>query len=283
MLRRLDHVGIAVPDAGAALRQLQKVLGLAHLYSEAIPQEGVTAHFLDAKTARLEVLEATRPDSPVARFVAKRKGGLHHVAFAVADIHAEFRRLKDLGFTPLSAEPTRGAAGKYIFFLHPKQTAGILVEFCQEAADASAAASVVLVSSTPCPSLLTRLRRLGTTVVAHDFSTWHDSRQIPAPAHMVLVGGVRRDAARVLRSGPKACLSYALHLLDSADMLPVIEHTVPLLISAPDTHQETAVQLFARCPGSTLCILPTDQQVPVRVDPAALAQVLAGHFRAAAT
>lgn len=128
---RLEHIGIAVRDADAITELYEQLLGLRPYKAETVEREGVRTHFLQAGTAKLELLEALGPDSPVAKYLDKRGEGLHHLAFEVADIHAEMQRLRDLGFTPLSDEPRPGADGKLIFFLHPKQTHGVLVEFCQ--------------------------------------------------------------------------------------------------------------------------------------------------------
>ncbi len=128
---RLEHIGIAVRDAAAVASLYEQLLGHGPYKAETVEREGVRTHFIQAGTAKLELLEALGPDSPVAKYLERRGEGLHHLAFEVDDIHAEMQRLRDLGFTPLSDEPRPGADGKLIFFLHPKQTHGVLVEFCQ--------------------------------------------------------------------------------------------------------------------------------------------------------
>ena len=127
----LEHVGLAVDDPEAVARLYETLLGIRPYKKERVEHEGVQTHFLSAGTAKLELLEALGADSPVARFLEKRGEGLHHLAFEVCDIHAQMQRLRQLGFTPLSDEPRRGADGKLIFFLHPKETHGVLIEFCQ--------------------------------------------------------------------------------------------------------------------------------------------------------
>ncbi len=129
----LEHVGIAVEDPDAATRLYEALLDVRPYKHERVDHEGVQTHFLAAGHAKLELLEALGPDSPVARFLEKRGEGLHHLAFEVDDIHAHMQRLRERGFTPLTDEPRPGADGKLIFFLHPKETHGVLVEFCQNA------------------------------------------------------------------------------------------------------------------------------------------------------
>ena len=131
MHQTLDHVGIAAeqPEAVAAL--YEKLLGGRPYKQETVEHEGVRTHFIQAGATKLELLEALGPDSPVQRFLDKRGEGLHHLAFEVADVQAEMERLQKLGFQPLSDAPRPGADGKLIFFLHPKDTHGVLVEFCQ--------------------------------------------------------------------------------------------------------------------------------------------------------
>ncbi len=130
---KLEHVGIAVKDA-AAVGELYRVLfGAAPYKEERVEREGVRTIFYDAGGTKVELLEATTPDSPIAKFLEKRGEGLHHLAFAVADVDAEIVRLKAAGFTLLADEAKPGADNKRIVFLHPKGTHGVLVELCGEA------------------------------------------------------------------------------------------------------------------------------------------------------
>lgn len=128
---RLEHIGIAVDDVNAVTSLYEALLGVRPYKTEGVEREGVRTHFVSTESAKLELLEALGPDSPVAKYLDKRGEGLHHLAFEVGDIHAQMRRLREAGFTPLSDDPRAGADGKLIFFLHPKQTHGVLVEFCQ--------------------------------------------------------------------------------------------------------------------------------------------------------
>lgn len=128
---RLEHIGLAVADPETVAALYETLLGVQPYKRERVEREGVQTHFIAAGPAKLELLEALGPDSPVARYLDKRGEGLHHLAFEVDDIHAHMATLREKGFTPLSDEPKPGADGKLIFFLHPKQTHGVLVEFCQ--------------------------------------------------------------------------------------------------------------------------------------------------------
>ncbi len=132
-MTRLEHLGIAVRDADATAALYDQLFGYRPYKRERVESEGVETVFLDARGAKLELLEATRPDSPIAGFIDKRGEGLHHVAFEVRDIHAQHARLGEAGFRLLNDAPKRGADGKLIFFVHPKDTGGVLVEFCQSA------------------------------------------------------------------------------------------------------------------------------------------------------
>lgn len=128
---RLEHIGIAVDEVNAVVERFQELLGVRPYKAETIDTQQVRTHFLDAETAKLELLEALDDDSPVQRFLDRRGEGLHHLAFEVEDAAATMTRLRDAGFDLLSETPQHGADDKRIFFVHPKQTHGVLVEFCE--------------------------------------------------------------------------------------------------------------------------------------------------------
>jgi len=100
--------------------------------TEAVEREGVMTSFFRMGESKIELLEATSPDSPIARFIEKKGEGIHHIAFEVEDIYAEMERLKGEGFTLLHPEPKPGADNKLICFLHPRDTNGVLIELCME-------------------------------------------------------------------------------------------------------------------------------------------------------
>ena len=131
-LTRIEHIGIAVKDLEAAEALYTKLLGLAPYKREAVEREGVITSFFRAGPNKIELLESTDPDGPIARAIDKRGEGVHHIAFEVADIRAEMARLKAEGFTLLSEEPKPGADNKLVCFVHPKSAGGVLVELCQE-------------------------------------------------------------------------------------------------------------------------------------------------------
>ncbi|WP_138991293.1 methylmalonyl-CoA epimerase [Larkinella sp. C7] len=132
MLTNVEHIGIAVKSLTASNALFTKLLGKKPYKAEAVESEGVTTSFFKVNQTKIELLEATRPDSPIAKFLEKKGEGIHHIAFEVSDIYAEIERLKTEGFTPLNETPKRGADNKLVCFLHPKETNGVLVELCQE-------------------------------------------------------------------------------------------------------------------------------------------------------
>jgi methylmalonyl-CoA epimerase len=131
---KLDHVGIAVPSIDDALG-VYTALGLELAGTEEVPEQGVRVAFLPIGDTRLELLEPTGPDSPIARHIERRGPGLHHLSFRVDDIRAAMARLAGAGFRLLSEEPQPGAHGTQVCFIHPKSAAGVLVELSQPAAD----------------------------------------------------------------------------------------------------------------------------------------------------
>ncbi len=134
-MRKIEHIGIAVNDLEASNRLFEKLLGTAPYKEEEVASEGVKTSFFKNGPNKIELLEATTPDSPIAKFLEKKGEGIHHIAFDVDDILAETARLKKEGFTVLNDAPKRGADNKLVVFLHPKGTNGVLVELCQEIKD----------------------------------------------------------------------------------------------------------------------------------------------------
>jgi methylmalonyl-CoA/ethylmalonyl-CoA epimerase len=131
-MRKIEHLGIAVSDLQASSALFEKLLGKASYKQEHVAGEGVETLFFEVGDTKIELLQATREDSPIAKFIAKKAEGIHHIAFDVADIYAEVDRLKAEGFEVLNETPKEGADNKLIVFLHPKTTNGVLVELCQE-------------------------------------------------------------------------------------------------------------------------------------------------------
>lgn len=131
-MRKIEHLGIAVRNLGAANKVYESLLGVPPYKTEEVAGEGVNTSFFQCGESKIELLEATRQDSPIAKFIEKKGEGIHHIAFAVADIRAEVARLKAQGFVVLNEEPKKGADNKWVVFLHPKSAHGVLVELCQD-------------------------------------------------------------------------------------------------------------------------------------------------------
>lgn len=129
---KIEHIGIAVKNLEASNVLFEKLLGVSHYKIEEVASEGVKTSFFKSGPNKVELLEATTLDSPIAKFLEKRGEGVHHIAFAVDDIVAEIERLKGEGFVILNETPKKGADNKLVAFLHPKGTNGVLVELCQE-------------------------------------------------------------------------------------------------------------------------------------------------------
>jgi len=129
---KLEHIGIAVSNIKEANQLFGQLLGKDHYKIEQVGSESVNTSFFEAGDVKVELLEATSPESPIARFIEKRGEGIHHIAFEVEDIEAEMQRLKGLGFQVLNEAPKPGADNKLVCFLHPKSANGVLIELCQE-------------------------------------------------------------------------------------------------------------------------------------------------------
>jgi methylmalonyl-CoA/ethylmalonyl-CoA epimerase len=129
---KIEHLGIAVKNLEQSNGLFEKLFGAAPYKLEKIESEGVSTSFFMMGESKIELLEATNPESPIAKFIEKKGEGIHHIAFEVKDIHAEMKRLQNEGFTLLSEQPKKGADNKLICFLHPKGTNGVLIELCQE-------------------------------------------------------------------------------------------------------------------------------------------------------
>jgi methylmalonyl-CoA/ethylmalonyl-CoA epimerase len=132
MLQQVEHIGIAVKNLAASNEVFAKIFGVPHYKIEEVASENVNTSFFKVGTTKIELLEATAPESAIAKFIEKRGEGIHHLAFEVVDIHVEMQRLENEGFTLLNKTPKRGADNKLVCFLHPKGTNGVLVELCQE-------------------------------------------------------------------------------------------------------------------------------------------------------
>lgn len=131
-MNKIEHIGIAVKNLEAGNDLYQKLLGSEPYKIEEVVSEGVRTSFFQSGPNKIELLEATKVDSPIAKFLEKKGEGIHHIAFAVDNIVEEMERLKNEGFVLLNEKPKRGADNKLVAFVHPKTAGGVLVELCQE-------------------------------------------------------------------------------------------------------------------------------------------------------
>ncbi|WP_426276180.1 methylmalonyl-CoA epimerase [Chryseobacterium sp. S-02] len=129
---KLEHIGIAVKSLGVSDELFAKLLGKESYKKETVEREGVVTSFYETGESKIELLEASNPESPISKFIDKKGEGIHHLAFGVENIYDEVQRLKNEGFQFISEEPKEGADNKLVVFLHPKSTNGVLVELCQE-------------------------------------------------------------------------------------------------------------------------------------------------------
>jgi methylmalonyl-CoA/ethylmalonyl-CoA epimerase len=132
MIKKIDHIAIAVKNLAEEITRYRDVLGLDYLGSEVVPEQKVTAAFFRINDVFIELLEPTTPDSPISSFIEKKGGGLHHLALEVDDIQAEIRRLQEKNVQMLNSEPKSGAHHAQIAFVHPKSFSGVLFELKQQ-------------------------------------------------------------------------------------------------------------------------------------------------------
>lgn len=131
-MNKIEHIGIAVNNLQQAGSIYEKLLNTSVYKTEEVLSEGVRTAFLGVGPNKIELLESLNPDSPIAKFIAKKGEGIHHIAFEVDDIRTEMERLRGEGFVLLNDEPKQGADNKLVCFVHPKSANGVLIELCQE-------------------------------------------------------------------------------------------------------------------------------------------------------
>ena len=132
MIKKIEHIGIAVKDLGKSEILFEKLLGAEMYKREVVESEGVITSFFKIADQKIELLCASDEDSSIKKFIENRKEGIHHIALHVDSIEKEVKRLEKLGFEFISTIPKKGADNKRIVFLHPKTTNGVLVELCEE-------------------------------------------------------------------------------------------------------------------------------------------------------
>ncbi len=131
-MNKIEHIGIAVKDIEKSNKLFASLFGEKHYKIEDVISEGVKTSFFQIGSNKIELLEATNQNSPIAKYIEKRGEGIHHIAFAVKNIEFEIKRLKNEGFTIINEIPKKGADKKLVAFLHPKSTNGVLIELCQD-------------------------------------------------------------------------------------------------------------------------------------------------------
>lgn len=129
---KIEHIGIAVKNLKDSSSIYERLLGVVSYKKEEVLSEQVLTEFFKVGESKIELLEASSPDSPINKFIEKRGEGIHHIAFAVEDIEKEMARLKDEGFILLNDIPKKGADNKLVCFVHPKSANGVLIELCQD-------------------------------------------------------------------------------------------------------------------------------------------------------
>lgn len=132
MINKIEHIGIAVKSIKDSNKLFESLFGKAHYKIESVESESVNTSFFKLGKSKIELLEATDDEGPIAKFIEKKGEGIHHIAFDVDDIEAEIKRLTKEGFIVLNEKPKKGADNKLVAFLHPKSTNGVLIELCQE-------------------------------------------------------------------------------------------------------------------------------------------------------
>ena len=131
-MKKIEHIGIAVKNLEISNDLYSKLLGTQPYKQEVVESEGVNTSFFKVGNNKIELLEATKIDSPITKFIENKGEGIHHIAFLVNDIEAEIKRLSTEGFIVLNKKPKKGADNKLVAFIHPKTTNGVLIELCQE-------------------------------------------------------------------------------------------------------------------------------------------------------
>ncbi len=131
-MKRIEHIGIAVKNFNTSVPLFEKILNTSCYKFEKVDSEMVNTAFFKVGESKIELLQSMDENGVIAKFIEKRGEGLHHIAFEVDDIYAEMKRLVSEGFTLLNKEPKMGADNKLVFFLHPKETNGVLIELCEE-------------------------------------------------------------------------------------------------------------------------------------------------------
>lgn len=274
----LEHVGIAIRDAESATALMKALLGETPYKSEVVESEGVRTHFIRAGGAKLELLEALDSSSALARHLEKRGPGLHHLAFEVDDLEATLDRLTGAGFTPLG-EIRPGADGKRIFFIHPRDTGGVLYEFCRHdrpvladhtatvdgdelairrAGSAGPVALVVPGGHVDVDLLARRLEQSARVIVTDAPATVLEAAVADGDVHLIMAA----EQLQTIRHMPSQVRSLVLFVDDSTEVGLVDR---PLLLVASPSAAAPAAGLHGRSPGSDL-VVGDDELLAIAVE-----------------
>lgn len=131
-MKKVDHIGIAVTSLEESISLYTEQLGMVHVKTESVESQGVVVAFIDAGNIKIELLEPTTDDSPIAKFIASRGQGIHHIAYSVGHIEDRIADMKERGIRMINETPKTGAGGAQIAFMHPKSTGGVLMELCEK-------------------------------------------------------------------------------------------------------------------------------------------------------
>jgi len=131
MIKKIDHIGIAVKSIETARKFYEEVLGLVCEKEEVVESQKVRTAFYNVGDIHIELLEPTSDDSPIAKFLNKNGEGFHHIAYSTDDIDSQLDAAREHGCRLIHETPIEGADGKQVAFLHPKSTSGVLTEFCK--------------------------------------------------------------------------------------------------------------------------------------------------------
>lgn len=131
-MNKIEHIGIAVKNIQESNKLFSALLNKKPYKQEEVKSEHVITSFFETGESKIELVQATDPESAIAKFIEKKGEGIHHIAFDVTNIKEELERLEKEGFTIITKEPKKGADNKLVAFLHPKSTNGVLIELCQE-------------------------------------------------------------------------------------------------------------------------------------------------------
>ncbi len=299
---RLEHIGIAVSDIDEAIETFSRILDTTVYKTEHVSRESIKTHFLWVGGVKLELLESTSPDSAVARFIEKRGEGVHHLAFDVESLDAASERLTSLGFHIVADGAEDGADGKRIFFLHPREAHGVLIECCApidrgpepvESHDLKGRARVRVFGSSQNPAVIligiaddklaiSLLRRLEPT--AHIvFAELTDDENLNNSVMEIVVARTRHTSSHVMTVGSSCRLAGALVAGSAASWIRVELHSKPMSVHEPKIPNGLLItsHSYAAVEGWYTVVLPEHVVNPDNPELDALVPMIRAHWSSA--